>query len=120
MSKNEADILELEKELAVVETGALEEEKYNAEVNYGYLANEMMTCKNSMPYPDVGRYDVGIDYEERAALHYKKGANKPFTTKLHCWMPIITTIMAVYIVVMSLLQEKTIILWIPEHWSQSN
>lgn len=38
MSKNEADILELEKELAVVETGALEEEKYNAEVNYGYLA----------------------------------------------------------------------------------
>ena len=78
MSKNEADILELEKELAVVETGALEEEKYNAEVNYGYLANEMMTCKNSMPYPDVGRYDVGIDYEERDALHYKKGANKPF------------------------------------------
>lgn len=87
MSKNEADILELEKELAVVETGALEEEKYNAEVNYGYLANEMMTCKNSMPYPDVGRYDVGIDYEERAALHYKKGANKPFYDEIACRIP---------------------------------
>lgn len=78
MSKSEANMLELENELTSVETDATEEEKYNAEVNYGFLESEIKRCRAEMPYPDVKKYTVGIDYEERSALQYKKRENKPF------------------------------------------
>lgn len=59
---------------------AYDEEVYNLKSNITSLTNEKNAIR--VPYPDVGLYDTGSDYDEIADLQYKKRTNKYYWDKI--------------------------------------
>lgn len=68
--------------LQEINVNALEEERHNLAENLKQLNLKSDYLKNSLPYPDVGKYEVGGDYEDIAALKYKKRANAEVWKKI--------------------------------------
>lgn len=75
------DILELEKEIASVETDAVEEEKYNASSAYAILDKQLEEIIDQIPYPDTKEYTTGSDYDEILKIQEEKSLNRPYWEK---------------------------------------
>ena len=69
-------------DLQEINVNALEEERHNLAENLKQLNLKSDYLKNSLPYPDVGKYEIGGDYEDIAALKYKKCANAEVWRKI--------------------------------------
>lgn len=78
---NTPDIIELEKEVASVETDALEEEKYNASNVYSILDRQLSELEEKIPYKDIRPFDTAHGYDEIARLQHKKSVNKSYWEK---------------------------------------
>lgn len=76
MIKNTVDMMQLEQEIASVETNAVDEENHNAQVNYAHLDEELQNIIRQIPYPDTNPYDTGYDYEDCDRLKYEKSQNR--------------------------------------------
>ena len=63
-----------------ISENARDEEISNLKANIESLTNEKNAIK--IPYPDVGLYDTGSDYDEIADLQYKKTSNKYYWDKI--------------------------------------
>lgn len=72
------DIIDLEKEIALVEMDAVVEEQYNADDNYKALDKEKNDIKDGMPFPDIDPFAVGIDYDDIDRVQYAKKMNAPY------------------------------------------
>lgn len=72
-------ILDIEA-LQNISGNAKEEEIYNLKDNIESLTNERDNLV--IPYPDVGLYDIGSDYDEIADLQSKKRSNKYYWDKI--------------------------------------
>lgn len=82
MNKHKNDILALEIEMALVETGAFDEEKINAKKNYAILKKELDEINAAIPYPETTMYStVAGDYSAIDDLNYEKSKNKPYWDK---------------------------------------
>lgn len=68
-------MIDLEKEIATVSNDAIEEEQYNANVNYSCLERERRRAVAKIPYPEVEKYTTGIDYEDISDIQHKKRVN---------------------------------------------
>lgn len=66
--------------LKSISVNAKEEESFNLEANINALSNEKEHIR--IPYPEVGPYDTGSDYDEIEALQYKKRCNRPSWNKI--------------------------------------
>ena len=71
MAIKKHNMSDLEKEMASVETDAVSEEQYNADRNYLSLDNELKSIIDSIPYPDVEPYSVGIDYDDISNIQHE-------------------------------------------------
>lgn len=60
------------------EKAAFDEEVVNAENIYRNLGEEIDNAVRNIPYPEVGRYEVGTDYYEIEKLQYKKSENSRY------------------------------------------
>ena len=72
----------LEEEIAIVETNAIAEEQFNVNKNYEALEVQKEVAKGKMPYSDVRKYDVGIDYDDISSLQHKKNSNASYWKEL--------------------------------------
>lgn len=68
-----SDVLDVDA-LKSISVNAKEEESFNLEANINALSNEKEHIR--IPYPEVGPYDTGSDYDEIEALQYKKRCNQ--------------------------------------------
>ena len=75
MSKNKLNMIDLEKEMALVETDAIAEEQYNADKNYAYLDAEYDELTSQLPCPNVGKFDTVTDLADLQALQDAKERN---------------------------------------------
>ena len=74
-----SDVLDVDA-LKSISVNAKEEESSNLEANINALSNEKEHI--CLPYPDVGPFDTGSDYDEIADLQYKKRCNQPSWNKI--------------------------------------
>ena len=75
MNNRQPKMKELENEIAQVEINAVAEEQSNVDQNYMTLDAEREINKAKIPYQDVGLYDCGADYDDRADINHKKDIN---------------------------------------------
>ena len=74
-----SDVLDVDA-LKSLSVNAKEEESFNLEANINALSNEKEHI--CIPYPEVGPYDTGSDYDEIEALQYKKRCNQSSWNKI--------------------------------------
>ena len=60
------------------EKAAFDDEVVNAENIYRNLDEEISNAVHKIPYPEVGKYEVGTDYYEIEKLQYKKSENSRY------------------------------------------
>lgn len=60
------------------EKAAFDDEVVNAENIYRNLDEEINNAVHKIPYPEVGKYEVGTDYYEIEKLQYKKSENSRY------------------------------------------
>lgn len=74
-----SDILDVDA-LKNISVNAKEEEILNLKSNLKALSDEKADIK--LPYPDVGPFDTGSDYDEMVNLQYQKRCNQPLWDKI--------------------------------------
>lgn len=74
MMDTKPTLLSLEEELTSAEQNALEEERSSVRHIFSLLEREIDDVW--IPFPEVGRYDTGVDYNDISALQHMKGRNR--------------------------------------------
>lgn len=86
-SRQDKNIIDLAEEISIAESSVLNEEQGYLDATLGIISEEISLIKNDIPYPDVEKYSVGMDYDDIADIQWKKGKNKPYWDRLDVVLP---------------------------------
>ena len=77
------NMLTLEEEMTKFEDDSLQDEKNNAKLNYDSLDKNVSAALKNIPYPNISKYSISIDYEDNYDLQSKKRINKKYEEKIN-------------------------------------
>lgn len=80
--ENTISLQTLQDEFKFIKPDILQEENVNCKNIYEKINNEYGNVKRKLPYPKVGPYDVGYDYDSRINIQLAKKINQPYWDRM--------------------------------------